>query len=115
MKTETLQNSSTGDDELSIALLKTIRHRMLAECSQLEEKKKEEAPYGGGLGINKTAPRTTKGISFYYISRVFKNRDRQLPEMEVTASKKSRKSSANGLHTTAKKNTTKKIYPPLQI
>jgi hypothetical protein len=35
--------------------------------------------------------------------------------MEVTASKKSRKSSANGLHTTAKKNTTKKIYPPLQI
>jgi hypothetical protein len=68
MKTETLQNSSTGDDELSIALLKTIRHRMLAECSQLEEKKKGGSSVRGGAVWGSTKPLLAQLKGFHFIT-----------------------------------------------
>lgn len=60
MKTENLQNSSTGDDELSIALLKTIRHRMLAAG----KKKRRKLRTRGGV----TKPLLTQPKGFHFIT-----------------------------------------------
>lgn len=64
MKTETLQNSSTGDDELSIALLKTIRHRVLAAG----RKKKGGSSVQGGGGLGATKPLLAQLKRFHFIT-----------------------------------------------